>query len=215
MQPMLNVRDSFSRCIRLLLLGSKLGYGFHTLHFRTIGCEKKLRVRKKPQKITIDRALEPRCDVAIFDTFSGSGRFCADDGELGDLAGFVHCENQQFSMGQRIGLSDRSLELPHSKRKVSPQDSPFINVNVEYEVPGWCRKFDCTREQLESAVQKVGISAQAVAAELFRVKHEVVCDAFRRSLLTLSAETKKKMPAAKNKAYLQTSRNDLKQSESV
>ena len=70
--------------------------------------------------------------------------------------------------------------MDYSKRKMVPQDSLWVNVNEEYEVPGWCKRFDCTREQLVWAVQKVGASARDVEDALWRVKHDAAIQAFHR-----------------------------------
>jgi hypothetical protein len=46
------------------------------------------------------------------------------------------------------------------------QDRTRINVHQEHEVRYWTRKFGVTKEQLEAAVKKVGVSARKVAVEL-------------------------------------------------
>jgi len=43
-----------------------------------------------------------------------------------------------------------------------PQDPSRVNVSVQWDVDYWTKKFNCTREQLVKAVQKVGTSANAV-----------------------------------------------------
>lgn len=48
------------------------------------------------------------------------------------------------------------------KTKTRPQDSSRINMNEDYEVAYWTKKFGCTKQQLQSAVDKVGVSAKAV-----------------------------------------------------
>jgi hypothetical protein len=50
--------------------------------------------------------------------------------------------------------------------KTSPQDAKRINVNEDYEVRYWTEKFGCSKAQLEAAVNKVGVSAEAVGKEL-------------------------------------------------
>jgi len=58
--------------------------------------------------------------------------------------------------------------MADDKTKTTPQDAARINVNEDYELKYWTKKFGCTPEQLKSAVEKVGVSAQAVATELKR-----------------------------------------------
>jgi hypothetical protein len=51
-----------------------------------------------------------------------------------------------------------------SKRR--PQDSQRINIHEDHEVRYWTQKFGVTREQLEAAVQKVGVMVKDVEQEL-------------------------------------------------
>jgi hypothetical protein len=46
--------------------------------------------------------------------------------------------------------------------KRRPQDSSKVNVHEPWEVNWWCGEFNCTRGQLISAVNTVGVSAAAV-----------------------------------------------------
>ena len=46
------------------------------------------------------------------------------------------------------------------------QDRSRINVHQDYELRYWSKAFDVTPEQLKEAVQKVGVSARAVAEAL-------------------------------------------------
>ena len=46
------------------------------------------------------------------------------------------------------------------------QDASRINVNEDYEVRYWTKKFGGTAEQLRAAVKAVGVSAKAVEAHL-------------------------------------------------
>lgn len=46
------------------------------------------------------------------------------------------------------------------------QDRARVNVNEPHEVRYWCTRFDCSEEQLRAAVDRVGVSASAVEAEL-------------------------------------------------
>ena len=45
-------------------------------------------------------------------------------------------------------------------------DRSLINMNEDYEVQYWTRKFGVTREELQRAVEAVGNSAEAVARRL-------------------------------------------------
>jgi hypothetical protein len=46
------------------------------------------------------------------------------------------------------------------------RDRSRVNVHEDYEVRYWTHKWGVTKEQLVQAVQKAGVSAQAVAREL-------------------------------------------------
>jgi hypothetical protein len=46
------------------------------------------------------------------------------------------------------------------------QDRSRVNVHEDYEVRYWTQKWDVSKEQLTAAVQKVGVSVNAVAHEL-------------------------------------------------
>ena len=50
--------------------------------------------------------------------------------------------------------------------KTRPQDATRINMNEDYEVQYWTKKFQVSKEQLAAAVNKVGVSARAVAEYL-------------------------------------------------
>jgi hypothetical protein len=52
------------------------------------------------------------------------------------------------------------------KTKTKPQDSSRINMSEDYEVAYWTKKFGCTKQQLQAAVDKAGVSAAAVEREL-------------------------------------------------
>jgi hypothetical protein len=52
------------------------------------------------------------------------------------------------------------------KSKKGPQDSSRINMHEDYEVSYWTKKFGCTKQELQAAVNKVGVSAAAVEKEL-------------------------------------------------
>jgi len=46
------------------------------------------------------------------------------------------------------------------------QDGARVNVNEDHEVRYWTQKWGVSKEQLAAAVNKVGVSADAVAREL-------------------------------------------------
>ena len=50
------------------------------------------------------------------------------------------------------------------------RDRKRINLSQDYEVRDWCRKFDCTKKELEDAVDAVGDYADDVARYLRRQK---------------------------------------------
>ncbi len=41
--------------------------------------------------------------------------------------------------------------------KKNPEDAYMINMNESWEIIYWCKKFNCSKNQLEQAVQTVGI----------------------------------------------------------
>jgi hypothetical protein len=56
--------------------------------------------------------------------------------------------------------------MADDKSKTRPQDAQRINVNEEYEVRDWSKKFGCTPEQLKAAVANIGVMAADVEREL-------------------------------------------------
>jgi hypothetical protein len=46
------------------------------------------------------------------------------------------------------------------------QDANRIALNEDYEVQYWTNRFGVSKERLEAAVEKVGVSVDAVAKEL-------------------------------------------------
>ncbi len=52
------------------------------------------------------------------------------------------------------------------KTNRGPQDASRINIHEDYEVAYWTRKFGVSKAELEAAVGKAGVSADAVAKEL-------------------------------------------------
>ena len=56
--------------------------------------------------------------------------------------------------------------MPDNKSQTRPQDAKRINVNEDYELRDWSKKFGVTADQLKDAVSKVGTSAEAVERHL-------------------------------------------------
>lgn len=55
-----------------------------------------------------------------------------------------------------------------NRNERGPQDRSRINVNEDYELEYWSRKFGVSREELKRAVEKQGVSADAVEEYLRR-----------------------------------------------
>lgn len=60
--------------------------------------------------------------------------------------------------------------MPDSTQDRGGQDRARINIHQEHELRYWTQKFGVSREDLEAAVQKVGVSADAVAEALGKKK---------------------------------------------
>lgn len=56
--------------------------------------------------------------------------------------------------------------MSDSKAQAGGQDRKRINVNQDYELRDWSKKFGVSPEQLKKAVEKVGDRAEAVEREL-------------------------------------------------
>jgi len=52
--------------------------------------------------------------------------------------------------------------MPDNRSLRQPQDGSRVNVNEDYEVQYWTKKFDCSKEELVRAVNAVGVSAEKV-----------------------------------------------------
>ena len=52
------------------------------------------------------------------------------------------------------------------------RDRSRVNVHEDYEVRYWTEKWDVSKAQLVEAVQRAGVSVQAVARELGKTAHE-------------------------------------------
>jgi hypothetical protein len=58
--------------------------------------------------------------------------------------------------------------MPDNKKKPGGQDRTRININEDYELRDWAKKFGITKDELKKAVAKVGTSAEAVKKHLGR-----------------------------------------------
>lgn len=56
--------------------------------------------------------------------------------------------------------------MSDDKSKVGGQDRRRINVNEDYELTDWARKFGVSKDELKRAVQAAGDSADKVEAHL-------------------------------------------------
>jgi hypothetical protein len=60
----------------------------------------------------------------------------------------------------------KEISMSDDKSKSQGQDRQRINVNQDYELRDWSRKFGVTPEELKRAVAKVGDRATDVEREL-------------------------------------------------
>ena len=56
--------------------------------------------------------------------------------------------------------------MADDKSKSGGQDRTRIDINQDYEVRDWSKRFGVTAEQLKAAVKSVGSNAKAVEAHL-------------------------------------------------
>ena len=56
--------------------------------------------------------------------------------------------------------------MADDKSNIGGQDRARINVNEDYELRDWSKKFGVTPDELKKAVKKVGTSADDVRKEL-------------------------------------------------
>ncbi|TDS83661.1 DUF3606 domain-containing protein [Comamonas sp. JUb58] len=61
--------------------------------------------------------------------------------------------------------------MPDDKTKPGGQDRSRINVNEDYELRDWSKKFSVSPDQLKAAVKAVGTSASAVEQHLKQSKN--------------------------------------------
>jgi hypothetical protein len=77
------------------------------------------------------------------------------------FAGLNRIALRTFS-GRRSG----ELIMADDLKNRGAQDRARVNVNEDHEVRYWTQKWGVSKEQLAAAVNKVGVSADAVAREL-------------------------------------------------
>jgi Protein of unknown function (DUF3606) len=56
--------------------------------------------------------------------------------------------------------------MADDKTNRGPQDASRIDIHEDYEIAYWTKKSGVTKAELEAAVSKAGVSADAVAREL-------------------------------------------------
>lgn len=59
--------------------------------------------------------------------------------------------------------------MSDDKTKIQGQDRTRINVNEDYELRYWSQKFGASPEEIKTAVDAVGTSAEAVERHLKQV----------------------------------------------
>ena len=55
-----------------------------------------------------------------------------------------------------------NMPMPDDLTRRGPEDPHYINLDQDHEVRYWCRKLDCTEEELRDAVSVVGNSVRTV-----------------------------------------------------
>ena len=81
-------------------------------------------------------------------------------------------KNQSLSKILDVAQIDRTIGEIHHNHGVTiaemnrPQEALRVNVHEAYEVEYWTKKLGCAAEQLKATVNKVGVMAKAVEAEL-------------------------------------------------
>ena len=56
--------------------------------------------------------------------------------------------------------------MSDDKSQRGPADASRINMGEDYEVQYWTKRFGVSRDELQNAVDRAGVSADAVAREL-------------------------------------------------
>jgi hypothetical protein len=65
-----------------------------------------------------------------------------------------------------LTVNQRGAHMADDKSNTGRPDRDRINVNEDYEVQDWAKKFGVSKEELKSAVAKVGDRADAVRQHL-------------------------------------------------
>lgn len=60
------------------------------------------------------------------------------------------------------------MAMADDKKNTGPADDKRVNVHEDYEVAYWTKKFGCTKAQLVTAVEAVGVIATDVQKYLSR-----------------------------------------------
>ena len=63
-------------------------------------------------------------------------------------------------------INQLTINIIDNKEKIGSPDRERINVNEDYELQDWSKKFGVNKEQLKAAVDAVGTQAQDVKAYL-------------------------------------------------
>jgi hypothetical protein len=61
-----------------------------------------------------------------------------------------------------LQFNSKPKTMSDDKTKTQPQDATRVNVNENYEVQYWTKKFNCSEAELRRAVEAVGVSADKV-----------------------------------------------------
>jgi hypothetical protein len=56
--------------------------------------------------------------------------------------------------------------MTDDKTQRAPRDAERVNVNEDYEVRYWCKKWGVSEQQLRDAVKRVGVMSKDVAKAL-------------------------------------------------
>lgn len=73
---------------------------------------------------------------------------------------------QSLPAQSTMATANQENPMADDKTKAGAADRARINVNEDYELRDWSKKFGVTPEQLKAAVAKVGVMADDVEKEL-------------------------------------------------
>ena len=80
--------------------------------------------------------------------------------------GFLLPPNVIAAILTELNMENRMADNLNNR---GPRDAATVNVNEEWELDYWSKKFGVSKEALKDAVAKVGISASTVAAHFNRL----------------------------------------------